>query len=165
LKTSWLSWCCRIEVRIAIDSGGRCHRLDDVGVRRKGKGFVIESTEESIKETVLTQLELGAEVRGPTLYQTPHLTPHLTPYLTPRANWSQGVHPVASGEGSDSDPESGNTRCRANFASSVGQEMLLRIARRPRLFGSAVNFEASRTAGDVWAPTRTPLGYLTNEAT
>jgi hypothetical protein len=29
------------------------------------------------------QLELGSELRGPALYQTPHLTPYLTPHLTP----------------------------------------------------------------------------------
>ena len=31
------------------------------------------------------QLELGSELPGPALYQTPHLTAHLTPHLTPPA--------------------------------------------------------------------------------
>ena len=57
--------------------------------------------------TVLMQLERGSELRGPAPYETPYLTPHLTPHLTPPPSCSQAAHPIAFGEGSGSDPESG----------------------------------------------------------
>jgi len=43
----------------------------------------------------------GSELPGPAPYETPHLTPHLTP-----PGWLKAGHPIAFGEGSDSDLES-----------------------------------------------------------
>ena len=48
-----------------------------------------ENTDELIQGTVLKQVELGPELRGPAPYETPHLTPYLTPHLTPPESASQ----------------------------------------------------------------------------